>query len=159
MILKKKMPAQPLHNLHNLERLSAFLLGTKCPFDLRGSDSQLERLMNEHNHQKLLVLWFRKTYPQFTGVFFAIPNGGWRDRITAARMKDEGVLPGVPDLFLASPHGGKAGLWLEMKDCIRGRATQAQIAMHGELRAQGYAVEIAHGYDEAKAVITQYLEQ
>lgn len=115
--------------------------------------------MNEHNHQKLLVLWFRKTYPQFAGVFFAIPNGGWRDRITAARMKDEGVLPGVPDLFLAAPHGGKAGLWLEMKDFIRGRATPAQIAMHGELRAQGYAVEIAHGYDEAKAVITQYLEQ
>jgi hypothetical protein len=114
--------------------------------------------MDEHNHQKLTVAWFRDRYPHLAGVFFAIPNGGKRDLITAKRLKEEGVIAGVPDLFLAVPHGGKAGLWLEMKDVLRGTASKAQKAMHVELEAQGYAVAVARGYEAAKLAITNYLE-
>jgi hypothetical protein len=114
--------------------------------------------MDEHNHQRLTVAWFRARYPHLAGVFFAIPNGGRRDKVTAARLKDEGVVAGVPDLFLAVPHDGKAGLWLEMKDALRGTASKAQKHMHTELEAQGYAVAVARGYEAAKLAITHYLE-
>lgn len=114
--------------------------------------------MTEHDHQRLTVAWFRDRYPHLAGVFFAIPNGGKRDQVTAARLKEEGVLPGVPDLFLAAPHGGKAGLWIEMKDLMRGRTRTAQKAIHANLEAQGYSVVVAHGYEEAKATIQHYLD-
>lgn len=113
--------------------------------------------MNEHNHQRLIVAWFRDRYPHLAGVFFAIPNGGYRDTVTAKRLKDEGVLEGVPDLMLAAPRNGFSGLFLEMKT-LRGSASKAQRGTHEELRAQGYSVAIAKGYEAAKAVLTNYLD-
>jgi hypothetical protein len=115
--------------------------------------------MNEHNHQKLVVLWFRATYPDLAAVFFAIPNGGRRDPATAKRLQEEGVLAGVPDLLLAVPRGPLAGLFLEMKAVLGGRLSQPQKAAHAALTAQGYAVAVAHGYEAAKAAIVDYLER
>jgi len=37
---------------------------------------------------------------------FAIPNGGKRNRIEAAKLKRQGVKPGVPDIFLPAPRDG-----------------------------------------------------
>ena len=39
-------------------------------------------------------------------VMYHIPNGGRRNKITGARLKAEGVVAGVPDVFLASPRQG-----------------------------------------------------
>ena len=114
--------------------------------------------MTEHDHQRLTVAWFRDRYPHLAGVFFAFPNGGKRDKVTAARLKAEGVLPGVPDLLLAVPRGDKAGLWVEMKDLKKGTVKPEQKTMHANLIEQGYAVAVARGYEAAKAVILNYLE-
>jgi hypothetical protein len=46
---------------------------------------------------------------------FAVPNGGHRDIRTAARLKDEGVRPGVPDLLWPLKAYGYVGLALELK--------------------------------------------
>ncbi len=113
--------------------------------------------MNEHNTQRLLVAWFRDRYPDLAAVFFSIPNGGARDPVTAKRLKDEGALAGVPDLFLSAARRGHHGLFLELKT-QRGTVRKAQRAIHSELLAQGYAVVVARGYDEAKAAILHYLE-
>jgi hypothetical protein len=113
-------------------------------------------LMTEHSIQRLLVAWFRKTYPHLAMVFFAIPNGGRRNKVTAAQLKDEGVLPGVPDLMLAVPSGGKPGLFLELKTST-GRASRAQQAAMQALAERGYAVELVKGYEAAKAAIVGYL--
>ena len=114
--------------------------------------------MNEHNIQRLLVAWFRDRYPDLAPVFFAIPAGGKRDKVTAARLKAEGALPGVPDLLLASPRGGRAGLFLELKTAV-GSVSKAQRERQAALAAQGYAVEVAKGYEAAKAAVTNYLGQ
>ena len=113
--------------------------------------------MDEHNIQRLLVAWFRDRYPALSGVFFAIPNGGRRNKVTAAQMKAEGVLAGIPDLMLATPRGDKAGLFLELKTA-RGSASKAQRAAIAALSEQGYAVAVAKGYEAAKTAITDYLE-
>lgn len=114
--------------------------------------------MDEHNIQRLLVAWFRDRYPHLAGVFFAIPNGGRRNKVTAAQLKAEGVLPGIPDLMLAYPRGEKAGLFLELKT-ERGSASKAQKEAMSALSGHGYAVQVAKGYEAAKAVIIDYLER
>ena len=43
------------------------------------------------------------------------PNGGKRDRVSAAVMKRQGVKAGVPDLHLPVPKGQYASLYIEMK--------------------------------------------
>lgn len=49
----------------------------------------------EHRIQCTCVRWFRLKYPHLFARLFAVPNGGRRDGITGARLKAEGVLPGV----------------------------------------------------------------
>ena len=58
--------------------------------------------MSEHDEQYKLFLWTR--YRPELKWMFAIPNGGIRDRITAARMKQEGVKSGVWDIFFCPYH-------------------------------------------------------
>ena len=65
-------------------------------------------LPSEHIEQVTFVTWFRNTYP--TVRIFAIPNGGLRAKTTASKLKAEGVVSGVPDLFIP-----KWNLWIEMK--------------------------------------------
>jgi hypothetical protein len=108
--------------------------------------------MTEHNHQALTVAWFRAYYPHLAGLLFAIPNGGKRNPATAALLKAEGVLPGIPDLFLAVPAGAHHGLFVEMKTTT-GAASSPQKAAMRLLSTQGYQVAMARGYEAAKAVI------
>lgn len=74
----------------------------------------------EHHLQVSCVTWFRLQYPQLALRLFAIPNGGFRTKTTAARLKDEGALAGVADLFLAVLRGGWGGLFIEMKTTAKG---------------------------------------
>ena len=113
--------------------------------------------MTEHNIQRLVIAWFRDRYPHLASVFFAIPNGGKRNVVTAKQMKDEGVLPGIPDLMLAVPRGGKSGLFLELKTAT-GSPSKAQKEAISALTSYGYEAVVAKGYEAAKAAITDYLE-
>lgn len=112
--------------------------------------------MTEHHHQMLTVAWFRAQYPSLAMLLFAIPNGGQRNPATAAHLKAEGVVAGIPDLFLAVPMGQDHGLFLEMKTPT-GVVSKAQHAAHSSLRAQGYRVDIARGYEAAKTLLREYL--
>lgn len=112
--------------------------------------------MTEHNHQSLTVAWFRANYPKLAGLLFAIPNGGKRNPATAALLKAEGVLPGIPDLFLAVPVGEHHGLFVEMKT-LSGVASSAQKAAMQRLSNQGYQVAMASGYESAKTILRNYL--
>lgn len=92
----------------------------------------------------------------------AIPNGGSRgsnasDRAReGARMKAEGVKPGVADIFLPVASAGFHGLYIELK-AMRGSLSAdqkefVQYALNG-----GYAVCVARGYMEAVKAIVGYL--
>lgn len=112
----------------------------------------------EHSEQKCLMDWWNFQAPaNLLPLLFAIPNGGRRDAITGARMKAEGVRPGIPDLFLAVPAHGLHGLWIEMKRKQGGKLSEAQKDMQARLAAQGYAVTTCYGMNQAIAVICRYL--
>ena len=75
----------------------------------------------------------------------------------AARFKAEGVKAGVPDLFLPVPRCEKHGLWIEMKRREGGRVSEHQSEWIQQLLAQGYAVEVCYGWEEASKVLLGYL--
>jgi hypothetical protein len=69
----------------------------------------------EHILQVECLKWFYYQYPKYSNLIFAIPNGGQRNIVVAKKLKEEGVKPGVPDLFLPVPNNGFCGLFIEMK--------------------------------------------
>ena len=73
------------------------------------------------------------------------------------RLKDMGLRPGTPDLFLAVPCNGKSGLWIELKRSKGGRVQAVQKDMLDMLRKQGFTAEVCHGFEEARRCICAYL--
>ena len=116
-------------------------------------------LDSEHREQTCLMKWAELqsgSMPELR-CLFAIPNGGWRHPATAARLKAEGVKPGVPDLFLAYPSNGMPGLFIEMKRRTGGRLSLEQQAWRERLSLHGYRVRVCKGWEEAKTEIIDYL--
>ena len=105
-------------------------------------------LKSEHYEQREFVSWFRKTYP---GVrIFAIPNGGWRSRITAAKLKAEGASPGVPDLFIPAWL-----VWIEMKRSKGGVLSDKQKDWRQYLLSIGHTFILANGKEQAIEAIKE----
>lgn len=113
---------------------------------------RVERKRTEHEEQRELVRWFRQTWPSV--LIFAIPNGGQRSAATAGRLKAEGVMPGVPDLFVPA-----WALWVEMKRAKGGVVSPEQKKMIKALESVGYCVLVCRGCEDAKAQIEQHLKE
>ena len=112
----------------------------------------------KHNESKLqieCVKWFRLQYPFLT--LFAIPNGGRRGIIEATIMKKEGVLAGVPDLFLAKPIDHLHGLFIEMK-FGKGKQSEAQYQIMKALAVEGYDYAVISDFDSFKNKVNEYLK-
>ena len=90
-------------------------------------------------------------------LLFAIPNGGARHPAVAAKLQEEGVQPGVPDLFLPVPRGGVPGCFIELKRAQGGRVAPAQAQWHAKLAEQGYHVAVCRGAAAAWTVLCDYL--
>lgn len=113
---------------------------------------------SESQEQQRLFLWWSFASAQWPdAVMFAVPNGGWRTVRTATRLKAEGVLAGVPDVFLAAPRGSSHGLFVEMKRKTGGSVSKAQKLVMARLRAAGYACFVCRGFDEARKTVEGYL--
>lgn len=122
----------------------------------------------EHALQCACVRWFRLQYPEFATLLFAVPNGGARNAITGARLKDEGVTAGVADLILLVPAfveskedktGYKMahGLAIEMKT-PKGRRSPEQRAWQAAIEAQGYKYAIVRDVLGFVKLIQEYLK-
>ena len=113
---------------------------------------------SEHDLQTACVNWFRMQYREYAHLLIAIPNGGQRDVRVARKLKAEGVVAGVPDLFLAVPTSKHAGLWIEMKNGSAGRVSDAQQQQLLLLSDMGYEVAVCRTFDEFRKVVNYYLE-
>lgn len=87
---------------------------------------------------------------------YAVPNGGKRSKAEAARLKDEGVRAGVPDLCVPVARGGCHGLYIEMKHG-RNKPTAEQAGWIAELRRQGMCAWVCYGAENAIALLETYL--
>lgn len=126
----------------------------------------------EHNIQVACVRWFNLQYPQYRGLLFAVPNGGARNLVTAAKLKAEGVTPGVADLLLLVPKQRQilyacvgyplieesiSGLCIEMKT-KRGSQSQAQKEWQKKVEAAGYRYVIVRSVEQFIKEINDYLD-
>jgi hypothetical protein len=106
------------------------------------------------------VQWARevgqRTWPELAYLYH-VPNEAKRSPATAAKLKKEGMLAGVPDLGLDVARGGYHGLRIEMKRVKGGKVSEAQEAFIAHLRAQGYRAVVCCGQDAARAEIEQYM--
>ena len=113
----------------------------------------------EHTEQAALISWCevnRARHPEL-GMLFAIPNGEHRHRLTALKLKAQGVKPGVPDLYLAVPRWGYHGLFIEMKRRKGGSTSEAQQQWIKRLVAHGYSVQVCKGWESARDALQKYL--
>ena len=94
--------------------------------------------------------------PQLKNLY-AVPNGGRRDRIEAAHLKQQGVKPGVPDICLAYPSGVYHGLYIELK-VGKNKPSDLQKEWLRNLRAAGYMAIVCYGFEQAKEAIENYLK-
>ena len=117
----------------------------------------------EDCHQAALFCWaalpeVQAQYPEFKRLLFAIPNGGERNKIVAAKMKATGTKADVSDIFLSVSRGGYHGLYVELKK-IGGKPRPGQLEFIAEARAAGFAACVIEGWEAARNAITSYMAQ
>ena len=112
----------------------------------------------EHSEQVALFEWAKANESRHLqlGLMFAIPNGGKSAVIRGLRMVKEGLKKGVPDICLSVPRNGKHGLFIELK-VGKNKPSKNQLWWIHSLRAEGYAVGVCWGFDEARDAIIKYL--
>ena len=107
-------------------------------------------LPSEHAEQVGFVRWFRAKWPRV--MIFAIPNGGKRNITTAKLLVKEGVVAGIPDLFIPA-----WGIWVEMKRQKGGRLSPDQEAMITYLESIGHRVVVGLGALDASDKLLRVL--
>ena len=114
--------------------------------------------MSEHTEQAALFEWaaWNQSKDAALNMLYAVPNGGKRDKVTAARMKREGLKAGVPDVVLPVARMGYHGFYLELK-VGKNKTSAEQAAWLAALAAEGYLVDVSYGWQEAAHKIARYL--
>jgi hypothetical protein len=79
-----------------------------------------------------------------------VPNAGRRSVISGFKLKQEGMMPGFPDLICLGD-AGRIG-FLEVKTDT-GRLSEAQERCHDMLRRKGHLVAVVRSQDDAVAVL------
>lgn len=120
---------------------------------------QIAKSGSESSEQQALFCWAALAaidYPPLC-YLFAIPNGGFRFKREAARLKAEGVRAGVPDVLLPLPKFKWAGLFIEMKKKRVGRVQDNQSEWIVYLNSVGYLAVVCYGWEDARDTILTYL--
>ncbi|UTV87513.1 VRR-NUC domain-containing protein [Cobetia amphilecti] len=123
------------------------------------------RIDREGLEQKVLIRWLYAQHQNgmqvgqlLFGVVYHVPNGGKRNKKTAADLKMQGVRAGVSDLVVATARGGYHGVYIEFKAAPPHDAglAKSQREWLEKMEANGYLAVLAKGVDEAKAVLVAY---
>lgn len=132
---------------------------------------------SEHLHQSAFVELMDTQFREFHDLFYAIPNGGSRNKIEAINLVLEGVKAGIPDthlplgtflsdcgkvVYVGFPVGNctvrSLSLYLEFKDMKRSAApSDKQIAKIARLRQYGNHAWVVHGWKQAECAWLCYL--
>jgi hypothetical protein len=106
-------------------------------------------MSSEHAEQVGFITWFHAKYPDV--LIFSIPNGGKRAISVAIKLKEEGLVPGIPDLFIPAWK-----IFIEMKRSDGGKLSAVQSKMIKYLESIGYTVIIGNGARDASIKIITF---
>lgn len=130
-------------------------------FDVDAYCAKLAASGTEHGHQRaffgFLNMEVNYGIEPRAWMAFAVPNGGNRDVVQAARLKMEGVKRGVPDTCWPVPCGQYASLYIELK-AQGGTASEDQLGYQKALREQHSAAAICWGWRAAVRCYRDYRE-
>ena len=112
----------------------------------------------EHRIQTSCVQWFRLEFPEYRNLLFAVPNGGARSAREGKSLKDEGVLAGVSDLFLAVPNAQYHGYFIEMKT-LKNKQQDNQKEFERAVTSKGYCYAVCHSLTEFMGTVIGYLNK
>lgn len=109
---------------------------------------------SEFEEHRVVVVWLmRNKIP-----FYHIPNGGYRRREEAYKLKAMGVFSGVPDLCILGGRKGYHGLYIEVKRSIGGRLSDTQEYWGRVLTDCGYLWKEGKGADECIRIVKDYFD-
>jgi len=109
----------------------------------------------EHYDQVRIFDHFHRINRVIYDHLYAVPNGGFRLKKTAAAIEAEGAKRGVPDMCLEMPSGVYHGMRIEQKHGKR-MPSEKQIEWMQRLKAQGFYVLLSFSPEETIRVIEQY---
>jgi hypothetical protein len=100
--------------------------------------------------------------PTIEELTFAVPNGGFRAKAEASRLKKQGVKAGIPDIYCDVARKEYHGLRIELKrPIVKGSGkppvTADQQRKMRLLNSQGYLAIVCYGYQEALETYMTYL--
>jgi len=89
-----------------------------------------------------------------------VPNGGNRDAVTGAKMKKQGVKPGVPDVLIFDvPDNRHKGVAIELKRKKGGQLQESQGKWLTKLKYNNWLTKVCHGADKAIDWLEQIFEE
>lgn len=127
----------------------------------KGSEKEMNMryaLRSEETEQVNIIEWARwqiSSHPELT-LLHHCPNGGSRNKAEAIKLKQMGVIAGVPDLHLPVPKGIYAGLYIELK-YNKGRLESSQREFLKLAARYGNYCAVCYGAEEAIRVINEYI--
>ncbi|MDY4380922.1 VRR-NUC domain-containing protein [Pectobacterium brasiliense] len=134
---------------------------TKAKLETRNGNVTKVLHQAELEEQAALIEWADKTVIDGIKIgdyLLRIPNEGKRRPKAARDAKRLGVRAGVPDLFLALPHGGYSGLWIEMK-AKGGKLSAQQEVWLKRLEDAGCRAVCCFGFNQASSAISEYIKR
>lgn len=148
-------PARPLAG--NTRKVDATPAEQPAP----SAPAKKPKAQPEFHEQCALFEWSRNPavrmqYPALR-LLSASLNGVKLTKAQAGKAKAAGMLTGESDVRLPVARGGFAGLLVEMKHG-RNTATEEQLAYGADMEAEGHKFHVCYSWEEARAVITDYLD-
>ncbi|MCR8931951.1 MULTISPECIES: VRR-NUC domain-containing protein [unclassified Pseudomonas] len=118
-----------------------------------------KRVDREGLEQAALMCDLELSLPAVFDLIYHVPNGGHRVKAVAAKLKAQGVKPGIPDLVLSMARGGYFGLYIEFKATPPNDAAVSanQQERLRKLNDQGYLAIVCRGHFDAMEQIRAYL--
>lgn len=126
--------------------------------DKAGGQTRLRN--NKHEEDDIQEAFFRAarmTFPKLDRLLFAVPNGGKRNSREAARMKRQGVTPGVSDIICLVPNNKYSFLCMETKT-EDGTQTDHQKEFQWQVEESGGLYVIFRSASEGIQLLKDYLQ-
>lgn len=112
--------------------------------------------MTEHSIQARVVQFVRTFYPEV--LMFSVPNGADVSANNRIRLSKEGLLPGIPDLWILEKKKGFSGLLIEFKT-ETGRLSKEQDNIIKQLTDRNYLVYVCRNHLTAIKIIEDYINE